>query len=41
LRTVKGAGRYIDRPPFPDYYKALRQKAALEAPKPVMRQAAE
>ena len=41
LRTVKGAGRYIDRPPFPDYYKALLQKAALEAPKPVMRQAAE
>jgi len=41
LRTVKGAGRYIDRPPFPEYYTALRQKAALEAPKPVMRQAAE
>src|SRR5579883_2113550 len=41
LRTVKGAGRYIDRPPFPEYYTALRQKAALEAPKPVIRQAAE
>jgi dihydropyrimidinase len=23
-RTVKGAGRYIDRPPFPPYYDAMK-----------------
>ncbi len=27
VRTVKGAGRYIDRPPFAPYYEALRLKA--------------
>jgi dihydropyrimidinase len=41
LRTVKGAGRYIDRPPFPAYYAALLQKEALERPRPVLRDAAE
>jgi dihydropyrimidinase len=41
LRTVKGAGRYIDRPSFPAYYKALLQNAALERPLPVLRDAAE
>jgi len=41
LRTVKGAGRYIDRPPFPAYYQALLQKQALERPAPVLRDAAE
>jgi len=41
LRTVKGAGRYIDRPPFPAYYRALLQKEALERPRPVLRDAAE
>jgi dihydropyrimidinase len=40
LRTIRGAGRYIDRPPFPDYATALRRTAALEAPKPVLRDAA-
>ncbi|HUH86161.1 MAG TPA: dihydropyrimidinase [Stellaceae bacterium] len=41
LRTVKGAGRYIDRPPFPAYYRALLHKEALERPRPVLRDAAE
>jgi dihydropyrimidinase len=41
LRTVKGAGRYIDRPPFPAYYTALLQKDALERPRAVLRDAAE
>jgi dihydropyrimidinase len=41
LRTVKGAGRYVDRPPFPAYYRALLHKEALERPRPVLRNAAE
>jgi len=41
LKTEKGAGRYIDRPPFPAYHTALMQKAALERPQPVLRAAAE
>jgi dihydropyrimidinase len=41
LRTEKGVGRYIDRPPFPAYHTALSRKAALERPKPVLREAAE
>jgi dihydropyrimidinase len=41
LRTVRGAGRHIDRPPFPAYHTALLQKAALERPRPVLRDAAE
>jgi dihydropyrimidinase len=40
LRTEKGAGRYINRPPFPAYYTALLQKAELERPRPVLRDAA-
>ncbi len=41
LRTEKGAGRYIDRPPFPAYYTALLRKEAQERPAPVLRDAAE
>ena len=41
VRTVKGAGRYVDRPPFAPYYDAIRRKAELETPKPVLRSAAE
>lgn len=41
LRTRKGAGRYINRPPFPAYYKALLQKEALDRPRAVLRDAAE
>jgi dihydropyrimidinase len=41
LRSVKGAGRYVDRPPFPAYYTALLQKTARERPLPALRDAAE
>lgn len=41
LRTVRGAGRYVNRPPFPPYFEALARKAKLEQPKPVLRSAAE
>jgi dihydropyrimidinase len=41
VRTEKGAGRYIDRPPFPPYYSALLQKMARERPRAVLRDAAE
>jgi len=41
LRTQKGAGRYVNRPPFPAYYTALLRKEALERPRPVLRDAAE
>lgn len=41
LRTTRGAGRYINRPPFPAYYTALLHKTELERPRPVLRPAAE
>jgi dihydropyrimidinase len=41
LKTQRGVGRYIDRPPFPPYHRALSKKAALERPMPVLRAAAE
>ena len=41
VRTEKGSGRYIDRPPFPPYYSALLQKMAREQPRAVLRDAAE
>jgi dihydropyrimidinase len=41
LRTTPGAGRYINRPPFPAYYTALLHKTELERPRPVLRPAAE
>jgi len=42
LRTERGAGRYIDRPPFASYYDALKIKHEREQPVPVQRpQAAE
>ena len=37
VRTVKGAGRYIDRPPFAGYYDALKIKRAKGKAKPVDR----
>jgi dihydropyrimidinase len=37
LRTVKGAGRYIDRPAFASYYDALKIKRAVEKPEAVKR----
>ncbi len=41
LRTSKGAGRYVNRPPFPAYYQALLQKTEKERPQPLFRRAAE
>ncbi len=40
VRTVRGAGRYIDRPPFAAYYEALKIKRERERPQPVNRPAA-
>ena len=37
VRTVKGAGRYVDRPAFPSYFDAVKRVAAVHAPKPVER----
>jgi len=37
LRTVRGAGRYIDRPTFPSYYDAVQRSAELNAPTAVDR----
>ena len=42
LRTVKGAGRYVNRPAFPSYFDALKLANGLNQPTPVRRaQAAE
>ncbi|MBN9528730.1 MAG: dihydropyrimidinase [Alphaproteobacteria bacterium] len=40
VRTVRGAGRYIDRPAFPPYYEALKIKRERERPQAVARPAA-
>jgi len=37
LRTVQGAGRYINRPPFASYYDALKLKRENEKPVAVKR----
>lgn len=37
VRTVKGAGRNIERPAFATYYGAMERQAALHAPKAVQR----
>ncbi len=37
VRTVKGAGRYIDRPTFAPYYDAMQKTAARNAPAAVDR----
>ena len=37
IRTERGAGRYIDRPPFATYYDAMAKQSALRTPKPVIR----
>lgn len=41
LSAVRGAGRYIPRPPFPAYFDAAQRRAELTKPAPVQRQAAE
>jgi dihydropyrimidinase len=40
LRTVRGAGRYVNRPTFPAYFDALKRANGLNQPKPVLREAA-
>ncbi len=37
LRTVRGAGRYVDRPTFAPYYDAFEKQRTLNAPKAVDR----
>ena len=37
LRTVRGAGRYIDRPCFAKYYAATERVRELAEPSPVHR----
>jgi dihydropyrimidinase len=37
LKTVRGAGRHIDRPCFASYYDAIERKTQLSLPKPVNR----
>ncbi len=37
LNVERGAGRYVDRPPYADYYGALRIQAELAQPVPVQR----
>jgi dihydropyrimidinase len=37
LRAGRGAGRYVNRPPFPPYYDAVRRQAELARPGAVRR----
>jgi len=37
VRTVKGAGRYVDRPTFAPFYSAFEKQRTLNAPKAVKR----
>jgi dihydropyrimidinase len=37
LRTVRGTGKYIDRPCFPSYFNAVNRMRELSEPKPVKR----
>jgi dihydropyrimidinase len=37
LHVERGAGRYVDRPPFAPYYEALRKQAQAAEPVPVAR----
>jgi len=37
VRTVRGAGRYVDRPAFPSYYDAVKRAAEVNAPSAVSR----
>jgi dihydropyrimidinase len=39
LRTERGAGRYVDRPPFAPMFDALKRQAALQVPQAVLRAA--
>ena len=37
LNVERGAGRYIDRPPFASYYDAMKKRAAVKKPSAVTR----
>ena len=37
LRAVRGAGRHVDRPPYPPYYDAVRRQTELSKPSAVPR----
>jgi dihydropyrimidinase len=37
LRAERGAGRHVDRPPYPPYYEAVRKQAELARPAAVKR----
>jgi dihydropyrimidinase len=37
LKTVRGAGRYVDRPCFAPYFDALKLQRSYDEPKPVIR----
>jgi dihydropyrimidinase len=37
LKTVEGAGQYVDRPCFAKYYEAINQRRAINTPTPVNR----
>jgi dihydropyrimidinase len=37
LNVERGAGKYVDRPPFAPYYDALNRQAELATPKKVRR----
>ena len=37
LKTVRGAGRYVNRPCFPSYYDAIHRTADVNEPTPVDR----
>ncbi len=37
LRTERGAGRYIEKPPFASYYGAVTRRNELKTPRPVKR----
>lgn len=37
VRTVRGAGRYVDRPAFPSYFDAVKRVAEVNAPSAVSR----
>jgi len=37
LNVERGAGRYIEKPPFASYYDAMQKQAELRKPTPVRR----
>jgi dihydropyrimidinase len=41
LDVVRGAGRYIDRPPFPEVFEALSKVNSARSPRSVPRKAAQ